>query len=70
MVLIGRLKMKPKTFYKILDEIQYSIFRKLDKYGNYRRVDEGAARDAVSQTIKSAKSYFGDVKVGEDVKTS
>ena len=58
--------MKPKTFHRILDQIQYSIFKKLDKYGTYRRVDEGIARDAVSKTMDAAKSYFGNQKINSD----
>ena len=55
--------MSPKRFCEILDEIQYSIFKKLDKYGNYRSVNEDAARDAVKQTLESAKEHFGNVKI-------
>jgi len=58
--------MSPKDFSEILDEIQYSIFKKLDKYGNYRSVNEDVARDAVRQTIGAAKSYFGNPKIKED----
>ena len=62
--------MKPKTFCKILDDIEYSILKKLDKYGTYNRVDESVARDAVQRTLASAKAYFGDAKIGEDDKVS
>ena len=51
--------MSPKDFCDFLDKVQQSIFKKLDRYGTYRRVDEGAARDAVSRTIDSAKNHFG-----------
>jgi hypothetical protein len=62
--------MKPKTFHRILDQIQYSIFKKLDKFGTYQRVDEGAARDAVSRTMEAAKHYFGNQKINDNDKTS
>jgi hypothetical protein len=62
--------MRPKEFCKVLDEIEYSILKKLDKYGTYNRVDESAARDAVQRTLASAKSYFGNVKIGEDDEVS
>tara|TARA_R110002012_G_scaffold281153_1_gene470149 strand:+ start:695 stop:883 length:189 start_codon:yes stop_codon:yes gene_type:complete len=62
--------MKPKRFCEVLDEIEYSILKKLDKYGTYNRVDESVARDAVQRTLASAKSYFGNVKIGEDDKIS
>ena len=62
--------MKPKTFHRILDQIQYSIFKKLDKFGTYQRVDEGAARDAVSRTMEAAKRYFGNQKINDNDKTS
>jgi len=58
--------MTPKGFCKIIDQIQHSIFKKLDKYGTYRRVDEGIARDAVSKTMDAAKSYFGNQKINSD----
>ena len=51
--------MSPERFCEVLNQIQESIFKKLDKYGTYRRVDEDAARDAVGRTIESAKNYFG-----------
>ena len=59
--------MSPKEFCEVLDKIQVAIFNKLDKYGTYRRVDEDAARDAVSRTIELAKNYFG---TGGNVKTT
>ena len=62
--------MKSKSFYEIIDQIQYSIFKKLDKYGTYKRVDESAARDAVSKTLEAAKCYFGDQKISDNDKTS
>jgi len=55
--------MNEKQFHKILDQIKYSIFKKLDKYGNYARVDESVARDAVETTIRNAKDYFKDEKI-------
>ena len=58
-MLLRKKIMNPKDFCDFLDKIQESIFKKLDKYGTYRRVDEDAARDAVSRTIESAKNYFG-----------
>ena len=51
--------MNPERFCQILDQIQQSIFKKLDKYGTYRRVDESVARDAVGRTMDAAKNYFG-----------
>ena len=62
--------MKSKDFCKIIDQIQYSIFKKLDKYGTYHHVDEGAARDAVRQTLEAAKRHFGNQKIDDDDKTS
>ena len=62
--------MSPKKFCEVLDEIEYSILKKLDKYGTYNRVDESVARDAVQRTLASAKSHFGNVKIGEDDKAS
>ena len=50
--------MNPERFCQILDQIQQSIFKKLDKYGTNRRVDESAARDAVGKTIDAAKIHF------------
>ena len=55
--------MRPKEFCKVLDEIEYSILKKLDKYGTYNRVDESVARDAVETTIRNAKDYFKDEKI-------
>ena len=37
---------------KILERLKQSIFRDLDKAGNYRRVDEGEARSIVEKNIK------------------
>lgn len=59
--------MSPEEFREVLDKIQESIFKKLDRYGTYRRIDEDAARDAVSRTIECAKNYFG--KGGDDKTT-
>ena len=56
--------MSPKKFCEVLDEIEYSILKKLDKYGTYNRVDESVARDAVQRTLASAKAYFGDAMIG------
>jgi len=58
--------MSPKKFCEVIDEIQYSIFKKLDKYGTYHAVDEGVARDAVKRTLESAKKHFGNQKIEDD----
>ena len=58
--------MSPESFCEIIDKIQFSIFKKLDRYGTYRRVDESVARDAVSKTMDAAKRHFGGQKISSD----
>ena len=48
----------------LLKKIQDDIFNRLDKEGNYRRVDEESARSIVRNVIenhiKSTESYYED----------
>jgi len=50
--------MKISELFKLLDDLQKSIFRDLDKSGNYRRVDEDTARRIVETNIGSIKSKY------------
>ena len=50
--------MKISELFRILDELKYKIFRELDKAGNHRRVDEGAARQIIESAIKALKSKY------------
>tara|TARA_R110000803_G_scaffold133948_3_gene201068 strand:- start:3553 stop:3717 length:165 start_codon:yes stop_codon:yes gene_type:complete len=43
------------SIIKMLDRLQESIFRDLDKAGNYRRVDEEEARGIVERNISATK---------------
>jgi len=56
--------MKHEQHIHLLKKIQNSIFDKLDKEGNYRRVDEDSARSIVRSVIeshiKSTESYYED----------
>ena len=54
--------MNHKKVVDILEEIQNSIFMKLDKEGTYRSIDEETARGIVRSTIRnqieSIRAYY------------
>jgi|7_EtaG_2_1085326.scaffolds.fasta_scaffold233032_2 (2Fe-2S) ferredoxin len=56
--------MKHEQHIHLLKKIQSDIFNRLDKEGNYRRVDEESARSIVRSVIeshiKSTESYYED----------
>ena len=56
--------MKHEKHIFLLKKIQDDIFNRLDKEGNYRRVDEESARSIVRNVIenhiKLTESYYGD----------